>query len=248
VRPVLALAVFTGLVLAPASYAKGAGADRPRIAFSVSPARLAIAAPGSRRINVRNDGTEQVVVAVARRAITPQAAGTTLLKIVPGRLLLRSGRSGVLTLRARRPRGAEPGDHPVLVLLTTRSMRSGRVTLHVRLGVRVSVRVPGPIVRHVALGGLRVRPARSGRFMFVPIANRGNVTVELRGQVSTSLYRRGRQVARLRPLAPRALPPGDRALLTLHYRGGLRGPATALVRVRLGPGVRAVERRYRIRL
>src|SRR5207249_2892328 len=92
VRLVLALAVVTGFVLAPAPSAEGAG-DRPRVAVSVSPAQLAVAAPSSRRINVRNDGSEQVVVVVARRALPRQTAAKAWLQIVPGRLLLRSGRS-----------------------------------------------------------------------------------------------------------------------------------------------------------
>jgi hypothetical protein len=238
-----------GLLPSPAPSAQVADADRPRVALSVSPARLEIAAPGSRRINVRNDGVERVVVFVARRGLTPQAAESTGLEIVPGRLLLRSGRSAVVTLRARRSRSAEPGDHHVVVLFTTRSLRGGRrVTLQVRLGVRIRVRVPGRILRHLALGGLHVQSARGGRLIFVSVANRGNVTVQLRGHVNGELYRRGKRVARLSLLSPSALPPGARGLLSLRYRGPLRGAVIALLRVHLGPGVRAAGRRYRLRL
>jgi hypothetical protein len=248
VRSTLALAVFTVLVLVLAPSAEGAGADRPRVALSVSPAQLAVAAPGSRRINVRNDGAERIVVVVARRAVSRQNAPRTWLQVVPRRLLLRSGRSAVLTLRARLPQGVEPGDHQVLVLLTTRALRGNHVSLQVRLGVRVRVRVPGRIVRHLVFGGLRVHRARRARFMFVSVANRGNVTVQLRGHVTASLLRRRVQVARLSPPRPPALFPGARAVLALRYGGRVRGPVTAIVRVRLGPGVHAVERRYRIRL
>jgi hypothetical protein len=62
------------------------------------------------------------------------------------------------------------------------------------------------------------------------------------------LVRRGQQLARLGPRARRALLPGARAVLILRYSGRLRGPVTAVVRVRLGPGLRVIERRYRIRL
>jgi NAD(P)-dependent dehydrogenase (short-subunit alcohol dehydrogenase family) len=54
----LVLAVLVGFLLT-ASVAEAVSVDRPRVALSVSPARLALAAPGSRRINVRNDGTDQ---------------------------------------------------------------------------------------------------------------------------------------------------------------------------------------------
>jgi len=248
VRAALALAVFTALVLASAPSAEGAGADRPRVALSVSPAQLALAAPGSRRVKLRNDGAERVVVDVARRAVGRQTASKTWLQIVPARLFLRSGGSAILTLRVRPPRRAEPGDHHVLVLLTTRPVRSSRVTLRVRLGVRVRVRVPGRIVRHLALGGLRIRRARAAQFMFVSVANHGNVTVQLRGHVTASLFRRRQHVARLKPAGRRALAPGARTLLALRYAGRVRGPVTVVVQVRLGPGVRVVERRYRIRL
>jgi hypothetical protein len=248
VRPALALAGFTALVLASAPSAEGADANRPRVALSVSPAQLALAAPGSRRIKLRNDGAERVVVDVTRRTLGRQTAAKTWLQIVPVRLLLRSGESAILTLRVKRPRRAEPGEHAVLVLLTTRALRGDRVNVQVRLGVRIRMRVPGRIVRQLTLGGLRVHRRRDARIMFVSVANRGNVTVQLRGHVTASLVRRGQQLARLSPRARRALLPGARAVLALRYSGPLRGLVTAVVSVRLGSAIRVVERRYRIRL
>jgi hypothetical protein len=248
VRPVLALVGLTALLLAPAPSAEGAGADPPRVALSVSPARVALTVPASRAIKVRNDGVEQVVVAATRRTLDQQTAEKTWLQIMPARFSLRSGESAILTLRVRRPRRGEPGDHRVLVLLTTRPLRGGRVSVHLRLGVRIRMVVPGRIVRHLTLGGLRVYRARGARFMLVSVANRGNVTVQLRGRVTASLFRRGQQVAHLNPHARRALLPGGRALLSLRYGGRVRGPVTAFVQVRLGPGARAVKRRYRVRL
>jgi hypothetical protein len=229
--------------LLTASSSEAVSADRPRVALSVSPARLAFAAPGSRRINLRNDGADQVVVDVLRRTVVAR-----WLQISPERVLLRPGRSAVLTLRAEARRNAEPGDHHVLVLLTTRPQHGSRVALRLRLGVRVNVRMPGRIVRRLTLGGVRVHRARRLRFIFVPVVNRGNVTVQLRGHVTASLFRHGDRVARLH-LAPRpALAPGARALLALRYAGRVRGPVIAVVQIRMGPGVRPVERRYRLRL
>ena len=247
-RPALALASFTALVLASAPSAEGADANRPRVALSVSPARLALAAPGSRTIKLRNDGVERVVVDAKRRTLGRQTATKTWFQIVPTRLSLRSGESAILTLRAKQSQRAEPGDHQVLVLLTTRPLRGGRVNVQVRLGVRVRVVVPGPIVRRVTLGGLHVHRRHAARIMFVSVANRGNVTVHLRGRVTALLLRRGRHLARLTPRARGALLPGARAVLALRSSGPVRGPVTAVVRVRLGPGLRVVERRYRLRL
>ncbi|MGB8003456.1 MAG: hypothetical protein WCF27_04250 [Gaiellaceae bacterium] len=240
-RSALALAVFAGLVLTPApDSATGAGVARPRVALSVSPAKVAVVAPGSRRITVRNDGAERVDVAIA--------VATRQLHVAPRRLLLPTGKSASLTLRAGLDRKSEPGEHRALVLLTAHSARGGHVDLQLRVGVRVTVRVPGQVVRRLVLRGVRVQPAHRSRLMLVSVTNSGTVTAQLRGSVTASLFQHGKWVGRLHLLAPRTLPPGVRANLTLRYGGRVRGPVTALVRVRLGPGIRAVERRYRIRL
>jgi hypothetical protein len=236
------------MLQAPAPSAERVGAARPRVALSVSPARLTVAAPGSRTIKLRNDGAERVAVDVSRRPLGGQAAAKTWLRVVPAHVVLGSGESAILTLRVEPPGGAEPGDHRVLVLLTTRPLRGGRVNVQVRLGVRLKMVVSGPIVRRLTLGGLRVHRQRNARIIFVPVTNRGNVTVQLRSCVTALLLRRGHQLARLTPPRQRALLPGARAVLALRYSGRVRGLLTAVVRVRLGPGVRAVERRYRIRL
>jgi len=248
VRPALTLAVFTVFLLTPAPSTEGVGAARPRVALSVSPARLAVAAPGSRTIKLRNDGAERVVVDVSRRTLGGQAAARTWLRIVPVRIVLRSAESAILTLRVKPPRRTEPGDHHVLVLLTTRPLRGGRVNVQVRLGVRIRMIVSGRIVRRLTLGGLRVRRRRNARIIFVPVANHGNVTVQLRSCVTASLIRHGHQLARLSPPARRPLRPGARAVLALRYGGRARGLVTAVLRIRLGSGLRVVEHRYQIRL
>ena len=247
-RRALALAVFTVLLQAAAPSAEGAAASRPRVALSVSPARLAVAVPGSRTIKLRNDGAERVAVDVSRRTLGGQAAAKTWLRVVPAHVLLRSGESAVLTLRVKPSGRAEPGDHQVLVQLTTRPVRGGRVNVQVRLGVRIRMIVSGRIVRRLTLGGLRVHRQRNARIIVVPVANHGNVTVQLRSCVTASLSRHGHQFVRLSPVVRRSLRPGARAVLALRYGGRARGLVTAVVRIQLGAGVRVVERRYRIRL
>lgn len=238
----LGVAVFAGLTLT-ASAAEAVSTDRPRVALSVSPARLSLAAPGSRKINLRNDGAEQVVVDVLRRT-----ADASWLRLSPERLLLGPGRSAALTLRAQARRNAEPGDHRTLVLLTTRPHQGNRVAVRLRLGVRVSVRMPGRIVRRLVLGSALVHRAHGSRLILIPVVNRGNVTVQLRGHVTAALFRHGDRVGRLRPAPRPALAPGGRAHLALRYAGHVRGLVTAFVQIRTGAGVRLVGRRYRIRL
>jgi hypothetical protein len=118
----------------------------------------------------------------------------------------------------------------------------------VRLGVHIKMVVPGRIVRNAALGGLRLRRSHNARFMLVSVTNRGNVTVPLGGRVTALLFRRTQRLTQLTPRGRRALLPGARAVLALRYGGRVHGLLTVVVRIRLGPGVRVVERRYRVRL
>jgi hypothetical protein len=248
VRFALAPICCTALLLASAASGEAVGANRPRVAISVSPAQLAVPVPGSSKLTVRNDGAERVAVGVTRRSVDPSTKASAWLQVVPGRLVLRSGASATLTVRVKRPRQAEPGTHRALVLLTTREVRSGRVNVQMRLGVRIRMRVPGPILRHIAFGALHVHRARETLRMFLSVANRGTVTVQLQGRVTALLVQRGEQVARLSPRGRRALLPGTRAVLTLRYGGRVRGLVAAVVRVRLGPGIHSAEHRYRLRL
>jgi hypothetical protein len=108
--------------------------------------------------------------------------------------------------------------------------------------------MPGTIVRRLAFGGVRIHRRRGLRFILVPVLNRGNVTLQLRGHVTASLFRHGDRVARLHLAARPALAPNARTLLALRYAGRVRGRVIAIVQIRMGPGARLVERRYRLRL
>ena len=146
-----------------------------------------------------------------------------------------------MMLRARTSR-SEPGDHDVLLLLAARPARAGGVAVQMRLGVRVRVRMPGRIVRHLAVNGLRVRRHRGARELLVSLTNLGNVAEQLRGQLAVTLIRNGRVVSLLRPRRPRELSPRMRGVVALRYGGRVRGLVTAVVKVR------GKERRYRLRL
>ena len=235
----LLLAACSVLALAPTPAAGGVGAERPRVQLSVSPATVALTGAGARTVRVRNAGADVLIVNVTR-----VPAARPWLRVVPGRLQLRSGATATLTLRVTPPPHAEPGDHRALVLLTTSRLRGGRVNVRLRLGVRVSMRVPGRILRRVSIEGLRVTRRR----LHVSVVNRGNVSVPLGRQLTATLIRGRARLARLRPRGQRTLPPGARAAVTLPYRGRAHGLVTVIVRIRLGAGTPAVERRYRARL
>ena len=70
-------------------------------------------------------------------------------------LSIAPGGKAELEVAARVPARARPGDHHALVLLATRPSHVGGVGVRMRLGVRVSVRVPGKIVRRVVSAGPR---------------------------------------------------------------------------------------------
>jgi hypothetical protein len=212
------------------------------VALTVSPARAVLLAPASRTLQLGNPGTERMGVEVSWRSLGPRTGPDRWLTIGPRRLVLRAGARAVLTVRAGP--GASPGDHHVLVLLTGRPLHAPRVAVRLRLGVRLRIRAPGRLVRRVAVEGLRARHFKGKRTLVVSVANRGNVTEQLRGRLTVTLVRHSRVISRLRFQRSRELFPGARAVVALPYAGSAHGLVTALVSVRGSPSAR----RYRLRL
>ena len=188
-----------------------AGAARPPVALIASPARLTLAGSATGTVSVTNSGTEPVVVDTARagyafdlrgrpRAVAPRSPW---LAVLPRRLTLAPGASAPVTVRSTAPRGAEPGEHSELVLLTTRPRAGGSVGVRMRLGVVVVVRVPGRVQRRFDVLRVRARPRR----LELLVANRGNVTEAVRRACWLITVRRaGRVLARLRPAERQLLP------------------------------------------
>lgn len=214
----------------------------PPVALTVSPARAALLAPAARTVEVRNLGTEQVAVDVARKSLDRKGASNRWLTIAPSHLVLRGGARALLTVRAGY--GASPGDHNVLVLVTGRPAARAAVSVRLRLGVRLRIRAPGKVIRRIVVDGLRAQRFRRKRALLVALANRGNVTEQLRGRLTVTLIDRKRIISRLRFRRSRELYPGARAVVALAYAGRARGVVTALVSVRGGQS----GRRYRLRL
>jgi hypothetical protein len=245
--PTSILAAVAAIAAAVGSPAETASAGRPPIALSVSPARVALAAPASTTIQLRNLGSTRVVIDATPRSVGRRVS-PRWLSIRPREFALRAGSRAVLTLRADVRRRIRPGDHEVVVLFVTHPLERRRVAVRIRLGIRVRVRMPGRMVRRVDVGGVRVLRRRSVRALLVSVANRGNVTEQLRGRVTVTLLRHSRAVASLQPQGPSQLPAGARTVLAARYAGAVRGGVTVVVRLRLGGSVGTVERRYRLRL
>jgi len=268
-------AALLGLLCLVALAASAAGATRPAhapfVSVSATPAQVTMAGRSTQKIVLSNRGSTRVAVDVATANFAfdrvgrariglrtpPPRSARTWLSVRPRLRVLAPGASASVTVTAHSPRGAEPGDHHALVLLSTRPVRRGPVAIRTRVGVLVLVRVRGRIVRRLELRGLRIERLRHDRIVHVLVTNRGNVTERLLGRSATvSLVRTGRRPTTVAAL-PRDLLPRTSGELVVPYRGRLRGPVRAVVRVRPlraafdGPGapeLRPLTRTFRIRL
>jgi hypothetical protein len=224
----LATALIAASLLAASA---AAGAARPRVALIASPAHVSLAGSAKAPLAVTNSGADPVVVDVTRAGFAldlrgrPRVAGrrTTWLAVAPRRLTLAPGARATLTVTSRVPSRAEPGDHSELVLLATRPPTARKLPVRVRLGVVVTVRAPGKVVRRLDVVRIRARHAGRARVLGMLLANRGNVTETVGGSCALLwLHRRGRMLARLRA-AERRILPHTSGLLELLYRGRARG-------------------------
>jgi hypothetical protein len=253
------LAALAACVLAPAS--AGAGTPRPAVSLSASPAQVRLSGTARATIRLVNTGSSSIVVDAGRAGFALDLRGrprivphgraprvASWLTVRPRRLALQPGRSGSLLVSSTIPAGAQPGDHDALVLLSSRPPQGVRVAVRMRIGVVVVVRVPGAIVRRLELRQLRVRRTGRARVLELFVANRGNVTELLRrNQVTVSLHRHGRMLARLRPRR-RELLPRTTGIAQFRCGGTLRGWVTAQAEIAPARGRNGVRRVYRIRL
>jgi hypothetical protein len=232
------LAVVLG---AAAASIPGAAAGRG-IALSASPLRLTLRGASAAAITVRNPGRRTLLVDVSRAGfarslrgkpqVRPARGAAEWLRFRPQRILVGPGGKAVLHVRAQPPSRAEPGDHPALVLLTTRPLGVRRVRVRLRVGVVVDLHVGGRIVRRLDPRALSVRREGARRLLELLLLNRGNVTERLGGnRLRLVLLRSGRTLATLRP-RPRELLPRSAGLVEFAYRGRVRGDVLARVELR----------------
>jgi hypothetical protein len=219
----------------------------PAVALSVAPAHVALDAGGTTTVRVRSlgrpglllrasvaglalDGRGRPVV-VARRGASPWVA-VRPRTVATGRL----GASFVVA--ARRRAHARPGDHSVIVLLTAFAPGRKGIAVGIRLGVVVTVRVPGRRLRRLAVLAAHAR----ARLLSVTVANRGDV-IESIGSASlrVALLRRGRTVARFRATR-RQLLPHTRAVLRFRLRTSVRGAVVARITVTQPSGATSAQR------
>jgi hypothetical protein len=114
-----------------------------------------------------------------------------------------------------------------------------------RIGLVVSVRVPGALVHRIVVRGARVVRRGKRRRIDVALANRGNVIERVdRNALRVVLIRRGRVIAILRP-ERRDLLPRTSGLVAVPCPPGVRAAVVARVELRRAP---RVVRRFHLRL
>ncbi len=228
------------------------------MALTASPAHVSLRGSSTATVRILNSGTERLVLDVrqagfaldlrGRPRIVPRRgrSASAWLAVRPSTLALRGGDTATLTVSAKVPRRAEPGDHDALVLLTTRPRTRGALAVRMRLGVVVAVRVPGRVVHSVELQRLEVR--RRAHEVELLVVNHGNVTEELaRKLVSITLRRHGATLATLWG-EPRQLLPRTRGVVVFRYDRRIRGMVSAHVTVALSAGSYVLKRTLRLRL
>ena len=244
-----------GLAALGAAAEPALGQPRPVVAISATPARLSLAGDGETVVTLRNFGSSRVALDADAGGLAVDVRGrprlvargsrsaASWLVVSPRRLSVAAGGVAVVGVQAQVPARAPPGDHTGVVVFATRAARQGRIGVRMRVGVRVTVRVPGTIVRRLVVRTLRPRARRGKkhRVLDLTLENRGNVSEALaRGAVRVVLLRRGRAVERL-PCSRRELLPRSRAVLSVTSRA--RGAVLARIEVRGRPA-----RTFRLRL
>ena len=222
--------------------------------LSVSPAHVELA-PGAHRVVAIDTGSARGLAIAARVAgLTLDARGrprlvrpgdaAPWLRLSAATLRASHGRAR-LTITVRRVSHAAPGDHTAVVLLTATQPGTAGVLVRMRVGLVVSVRVPGKVVHRLALAS-GVTLLRKRRTLELVLTNRGNVTEHVdASRLTVVLMRAGRTIAILRPQRREFLP-RSRGLVVFGYPARLRG--VFVVRVGLWQSTVLTVRRYRLRL
>jgi hypothetical protein len=212
-------------------------------------------------VRVVNGGSSTVDVDVSRagfgldlrgrpRIVSRGASrsGSSWLSVRPLAFALRPGTGTDITIAARVPQRAEPGDHDALVLLTARARPRTGLVVRMRLGIVVDVRAPGRIVHRLVPLRLDLRRVGRARAFELLVANTGNVAEELvNGRARLTLRRNGLTIAHVQG-EPRRLLPRTRGVVLFRYRARVRGTMSAVVQIARAADTPAALRRYRVRL
>jgi hypothetical protein len=230
----------------------GAAPATPAVSVTAMPERVTVTPTRAASVTVLNTGRTRVVVdassvgyALDARGRPRLGAPVRLFVVSPLRLALRAGeRAALRVVAAAGFGGLARGDHTGALLLATRP-QGGAIPVAVRIGVVVTLRVPGRLLRRLVLGRARVSRGK----LVVPVRNVGDVDEWVGGRdVSLVVARAGRRPVRVFA-RPRHVLAHTRGLLELPWTV----PRAAMLRVRtiVSPRLRPVvvpRRPYRLRL
>jgi len=235
----LGAAAIVAAALIPNATSSAAAGGVPAAALGVSPLRLELKEASSASITVRNPGARPLIVSVSKAGFARTLHGNPRIKAArgaaawlrarPRRLRLAPHAKASFRLTAKPPATARPGDHPALVLLSTRPPADKQVHVLLRVGVVVLVRVPGSIVHRLEPQALSVRHRGSTRLLSLRLANQGNVAERIgRSRLELVLWRQGRKLTTLRSHVVDLLP-HSAGIAQFAYRGTAHGTVTASV-------------------
>lgn len=252
----LGVAATIAAALIPSVMSSAAAGGAPVVALGVSPLRLELRGASTASITVRNPGARPLVVSVTRAGFARTLHGKPRIEAArgaagwlrarPRRLRLAPHATASFRVTAKPPATARPGDHPALVLLSTRPPADKKVHVLLRVGVVVLVRVAGTIVHELVPQALSVRRTGAARVLSLRLANRGNVAERIGGtRLELVLSRHGEALATLRAHRLDLLP-HSAGIAEFSYRGAVRG--SVLARVVFRPASIGRPRSFRVTL
>jgi hypothetical protein len=251
--------LIAAVTLAAVALSAASGSAPARLALSVSPAHLSLAAGGRATIHVRvvpggrlllRTGIAGLALdARGRPQIVDRRDAAAWLTVQPRTISAGRG-SATFVVTSRRPAGARPGDHTAIVLLTATAPGGKGIAVGMRVGLVVTVHAGGRVVRRlgvVALRSLPLKPPRRGRLVSLTVANRGDVIESIGGRaLELALVRHGHVLVRFRA-ARRKLLPRTQTIVTFRVPPRIHGDVVALVSV-TRPGGRTAARRFPLRM
>lgn len=180
--------------------------------LTISPVRLAIAPDEISKVHevlAVNRGQAPVTVEVEKRNFTAGSNGALTydenapyaaskwVTVSPTQFVLQPGTSQVVTAKAAKPPGAEPGDHQFALVFFVPSEGEGNVKVRRGLAAPVFVTVPGDLDDSVALTGLAAPSFSRGNAVDITatVHNLGNVHRDFRAPSPLSVTSAGKAAA-----------------------------------------------------
>ena len=143
----------------------------PGVAMAISPPRLVVSAgqvTKVQRLEIENRGSVLLEVRAEPSALVQRPDGSVELDpdapysavnwvtIAPSHIQISQGSKQYVQVRVHVPANAEPGDHNVMIIfMSPAGHGKGNIRIEEGLGVPMLITVPGPVIDHVRVTGLK---------------------------------------------------------------------------------------------